>query len=133
MTGGNGAGAGWADRPVLIPGPDHPIDVVPDPQRVVVRRGASVVADSSKALLLSEAGRPPVRYIPLRDVRADAIRPSSHTTYCPYKGVAGYYDLRDGDGWIANAIWTYAEPYAAVSAIAGHVAFYADKVTTGES
>jgi len=29
---------------------------------------------------------------------------------------------------VDDAIWTYEEPYPAVAAIAGHVAFYPDKV-----
>jgi len=48
-------------------------------------------------------------------------------TYCPYKGDAGYYSVHTAAGIVEDAIWTYEEPYPAVAAIAGHLAFYADK------
>ncbi len=59
---------------------------------------------------------------------------SDTTTYCPFKGEAGYYHVRTADGGlVADAVWTYRQPYPAVAAIAGHVAFYPDKadVTVG--
>ncbi|HLY54777.1 MAG TPA: DUF427 domain-containing protein, partial [Stellaceae bacterium] len=51
-----------------IPGPDHPITVIPHGGRVVVRLGGRVIADSRDALTLREATYPAVQYIPRRDV-----------------------------------------------------------------
>lgn len=116
-------------RPVKTPGPDHPITVVPTGARVVVRSGGKVVADTTAALTLQEGDYPAVQYIPLADVAADALRPTDSSTYCPYKGDASYYSLVGSDGTeIGDAVWTYTEPYDAVGAIAGHVAFYPQHV-----
>ncbi|WP_335980845.1 MULTISPECIES: DUF427 domain-containing protein [Streptomycetaceae] len=115
-------------RPVKTPGPDHPITVEPTAARVVVRAGGKVVADTTAALTLQEADYPAVQYIPLADVAADALAPTDTSTYCPYKGDASYYSLVTGDGTVTDAVWTYREPYEAVGAIAGHVAFYPQHV-----
>lgn len=112
-----------------VPGPDHPITVEPEPRRVVVRVGDRVVADSTSALTLREAGYPPVRYVPRADVDTSVLRRTDSTTYCPYKGEAGYYSVVTGDGAVADAAWTYESPYAAVAPIAGHLAFYPDRVS----
>ena len=115
-------------RDVRTPGPDHPITVEPTGSRVVVHAGDRVVADTTRALTLQEADYPAVQYVPLADVAEGALRPTDTQTYCPYKGDASYYALTGPDGEIADAVWTYAEPYAAVKEIAGHVAFYPQHV-----
>jgi uncharacterized protein (DUF427 family) len=79
---------------------------------------------------MREAGYPPVHYVPLGDVVPGMLRSSASDSYCPYKGDARYYDivLPGGKEIVADAVWTYAAPYPAVAAIAGQVAFYADRV-----
>ena len=114
-------------RTVLQPGPQHPITVEPAPGRVTVQVAGTPVADTSSALALQEANYPVVYYVPLADVRSEVLKPSDHTTYCPYKGDASYYSLATPNGEVADAVWYYAEPYSAVAEIAGHVAFYANK------
>ena len=47
-----------------IPGPDHPITIVPVGGHVTVRAGGAVIASSDHALALREAAYPPVLYIP---------------------------------------------------------------------
>lgn len=111
-----------------IPGPDHPITVTPTGQRVVVSAGDAVIAQTDRALSLSESDYPPVQYIPLADVEAEALRRTDYQTYCPYKGDASYYSLSTPGGELENVVWTYEDPYDAVSEIAGYVAFYPNKV-----
>ena len=119
-----------ANREQRIPGPDHPITVENTGQRVLARVGDRVVADSTRALTLREAGYPPVQYIPLEDVDQTLLTPTDTQTYCPYKGDASYYSIDlDGHSNLTDAVWSYREPYEAVAPIAGHVAFYTDRVT----
>jgi uncharacterized protein (DUF427 family) len=115
------------DRPVLEPTASHPITVTSTGAHVVVRVSGEIVAESDAALTLQESSYPAVQYIPLTDVVADRLRPSATTSYCPYKGDASYFDVVVNGGTIADAIWTYQEPYPAVAPIAGHLAFYPDK------
>ncbi len=116
------------ERQVLTPTSDHPITVEPTGDRVVVRAGSVIIADTDDALTLRESGYSPVHYIPLADVDEGALRPSDHQSYCPYKGDAAYYDLSAGGMEAEHAVWTYREPFDAVAPIAGHVAFYPEHV-----
>ena len=43
------------DKPIKIPGPDHPISVEANPSRVVVKVGGKIIADTHDALTLREA------------------------------------------------------------------------------
>jgi uncharacterized protein (DUF427 family) len=121
-------------RPHITPGLEHPIALGPSPSHVVVRRGSVVIAETDRALEMREAAYAPVFYVPLDDVDQRLLRRSDHHTYCPYKGEASYYDIVDGDGTdLPAAVWYYGEPFPAVAAIKGHVAFYADRVTVTAS
>lgn len=111
-----------------LPSADHPITVTPTEGRVVVRVGDQVVADTTRALTLQESTYPAVQYVPLADVDPALITSTDTQTYCPFKGDASYYSITTGGQTIDDAIWSYVEPYDAVSEIAGHVAFYPNKV-----
>jgi uncharacterized protein (DUF427 family) len=111
-------------REVKIPGPEHPITITPSGDHVVVRSGETVIADSRATLVLQEASYPPVRYIPRADLDASLLAASDTSTYCPFKGDAGY----ETAAGVQDALWFYAEPYPAVAEIADHVAFYTDRV-----
>jgi uncharacterized protein (DUF427 family) len=106
----------------------HPITVEPAEGRVRVRFGDRVIADTDRALVLAEARYRPVFYLPLADVAADVLVASTHQTYCPFKGDASYYSLRDGDHVVDAAVWSYREPFDAVAEIAGYVAFFPQHV-----
>jgi uncharacterized protein (DUF427 family) len=116
------------DRPMKIPGPDHPIEIQPNAGRVVVTVGGKVVADTRGALTLSEANYPAVQYIPRQDVDMDALARSDHATYCPYKGDASYFSIPAGGDRSTNAVWTYETPFPAMAAIKDYLAFYPDRV-----
>ena len=116
-------------KEIKVPDANHPISIDANPVRVVARVGDTVIADTSAALTLREAAYPPVHYIPLDDVVPGTLRDSKSDSYCPYKGDASYYDVVLPDGKeLADVVWTYQAPYPAVDAIAGHVAFYTDRV-----
>ena len=104
-------------RPVRQPTAEHPITVTPTDGHVVVRVNGEVVADTRSALSLQESTYPAVQYIPLGDVRRDVLVRSDTTTYSVDVGGAA----------VDDAVWFYEQPYPAVAAIGGHVAFYPDK------
>jgi uncharacterized protein (DUF427 family) len=116
------------DRPMKMPGPDHPISIDANPARIVVVVGGKVIADTHNALTLREASYPAVQYIPRRDVDMAALARSEHKTYCPYKGEASYYSIPAGGDRSANAVWSYENPFEVMARIKDHVAFYPDRV-----
>ena len=111
-----------------LPGPDHPITIEPNRKRVRVVFNGRVVADSTHALTLRETSLPPVQYIPREDADMRLFVRSTHATHCPYKGDAAYYGLSVDGRTAENAVWTYEAPYAAVTLIKDHLAFYPDRV-----
>ena len=117
-----------ADKLVLQPGPDHPITVVANPNRVVVTVAGHVVARSERALTLQEAKYPAVQYIPLADVDQSLLERTETTSYCPFKGDAGYYSISVGGERSVDAVWVYESPYPSVAQIKDHVAFYPDRI-----
>jgi uncharacterized protein (DUF427 family) len=116
-----------SDKPIKIPGPDHPITITPLDGKVVVRAAGQVIAETTRALTLKEASYPAVYYIPRSDADMKTLEPTEHETYCPYKGDASYFSLPSGDAG-KNGVWSYETPYTAVAEIKDHLAFYPDKV-----
>lgn len=115
-----------------LPGPDHPITITPAGKRIRVSLGDMLIADTAHALTLKEATYPAVQYIPRSDARLAHLVRTDKVTHCPYKGDANYYSIKAGDRTIPNSIWTYETPFPAMAEIAGHLAFYPDKVTIEE-
>src|SRR5882762_8940669 len=111
-----------------IPGPDHTITLTPKRQRVLVRVGEALIADTSEALKLKEATYPPVQYIPRKDVDMNLLQRTEHSSYCPFKGDASYYSIPSGGEKSVNAVWSYENPYPAVGQIKDYVAFYPSRV-----
>lgn len=68
-------------KPVKEPGPDHPIGLEPTNGRVVVKVGGKVLADSTRALTMSECDYPLVQYVPRSDVDMSLLRRSDRATY----------------------------------------------------
>jgi uncharacterized protein (DUF427 family) len=115
-----------------LPGPDHPITIAPNPNRVRVVLNGRVVADTRAALTLREASLPPVHYIPRADADMALFTRTAHATYCPYKGEAAYFSLAVDGRRSENAVWTYESPYPAMAQIAGYLAFYPRRVESIE-
>jgi uncharacterized protein (DUF427 family) len=63
-------------------------------------------------------------YFPEAALDRAVIRPSSHTSVCPWKGTANYYSLEVGGRTNENAVWYYAAPKDAAKQIKGRVAFW---------
>lgn len=117
-----------ASSPAFAANPGHTITVAPHDGHVTVRFNGTVVAETDRALSLKEANYPAVLYIPLDDCSPDHFQKTSHQTKCPFKGTASYWTLSAGGKSAENAVWGYMEPFDQVAEIAGHVAFYPDKV-----
>ena len=120
------------DKLVKIPGPDHPITLTPETRQVVVKAGGQIIADTRRALSLKEASYPAVLYIPHEDADTSLLARTDHSTYCPYKGDCSYYSIPAGGDRSRNAVWSYETPYDSVSQIAGHLAFYPERVDSIE-
>ena len=63
-------------------------------------------------------------YFPPDSLNREYFQESSYSTTCPWKGVAGYYDIEVEGQTNRNAAWYYAQPSNAAQQIKDHVAFW---------
>lgn len=94
----------------------------------VVRASGAVLGESSAALELVEGDMPAVIYFPREDIGMSFLEQTQTTTTCPHKGTATYFTVSGPDGDAVDAAWSYETPLEAVKEIAGHIAFYTDRV-----
>ena len=102
----------------------HRIDIRQTSRHLVVRRGDQVVADTTRPLALYESGFAPRWYVPRTDVDEAALTPAEGQTFCPYKGLASYFDIGDAQ----KAAWSYEDAWTGARRISGHISFEPDKV-----
>ncbi|TNC52946.1 DUF427 domain-containing protein [Rubellimicrobium rubrum] len=107
---------------------DH-ITIRPSDGTWVVRAGGAVLAETAQALELRVGEYPAVVYVPREDVAMALFERSATRTTCPYKGEASYYSFVGKSATVKDAAWSYETPKDGVSSIAGHLAFYTNKVT----
>ena len=98
-------------------------------RRVTVWVDGETIADSTRVLKLEEDGHRVRYYFPRSDVMMDRLVRSQTTTYCPFKGTAHYFGIQvpDGSRALADAVWTYEEPYDEHPGLKDRVAFWDDK------
>lgn len=104
--------------------PAHRVTTEPCAKRIRVTFNGETVADTVSALLLFEPPITPVYYIPLTDIPEAFRQPTKHSTHCPFKGDATYWNITVGDQVAENALWSYPDPINAVPELKGHAAFY---------
>jgi uncharacterized protein (DUF427 family) len=104
------------------------IDTAPCPTRAVARWRGRVIADSGRAVVLTETRHNPVIYFPRADVRMELLRRTEHSTHCPFKGDASYFSLVDGAERAENAVWSYETPIPEATGIKDHLAFYTQEM-----
>ncbi|MEM9190554.1 MAG: DUF427 domain-containing protein [Myxococcota bacterium] len=63
-------------------------------------------------------------YFPPDAVKREFFEESSHTSYCPWKGTASYYDVVVDGERNANAAWSYPDASAKAKHFERYVAFW---------
>lgn len=104
--------------------PYHRIDIRQTSRHLVVRDGDRVVAETRRPVVLYESGFAPRWYVPREDIDLTALNPVEGETFCPYKGLAGYFDI----GAAKRAAWSYPEAWPEVERVSGFVSFEPDVV-----
>ena len=95
----------------------------------VIRAGGAVIGETTRALELSEGSYAPTIYVPRADMAMALLDKTTRQTTCPWKGAASYYSILTPAERLENAVWSYEAPTEDMKAIAGHLAFYTDRVT----
>lgn len=107
--------------------PAHQIVETRVDHRMTVEADGELVADSSDVIRVDEDGHPPRWYFPREDVRMQLLQPSNTNSDCPFKGHATYWTLHVDDKDLADAVWTYEDPYDEHADLKGRLAFWDDK------
>lgn len=95
---------------------------------VVVTFADVEVARTTNAARVLETSHPPTYYLPREDVDMALLRPTGGSSVCEWKGRATYFDLGVGGRVSPQAAWTYDDPSPAFASLAGHLAFYPQRV-----
>jgi uncharacterized protein (DUF427 family) len=115
----------WYDEDEPVRGhlrdPFHRVDARRSSRPVRITDGDELVAESTRAVVLSETGLPNRWYLPREDVKAP-LRASEKRTHCPYKGDATYWHVGDRE----DAGWSYEAPFDGVTVIAGLISLQAE-------
>ena len=111
---------------------DH-IKIRQAPGTYVVRADGAVIGESSRALEMTEGSHAPVIYVPREDVAMALLDASDRQSTCPWKGEASYYSIVTGSRVLKDAVWSYETPIDGMGQIAGHLAFYTDRVKVARS
>lgn len=127
-----------ADRPdwAIEPGPgqesvwDYPRPPrwEPDSRSVRVAHGATVVAETRRAVRVLETASPPTFYIPPEDVRTDLLVRARGASICEWKGSATYWSLELEGSKAPNVAWSYETPFPHFEEIRGYLSFYPNKL-----
>lgn len=106
----------------------RPPRLEPTTRHIQVIFNGVVIADTHQAQRVLETSHPPVYYILPADVQMQYLAVDTASSFCEWKGQAGYYTL-DVDGKrVAQAAWFYPHPTPAFQPIAGYIAFYPGKM-----
>jgi uncharacterized protein (DUF427 family) len=106
----------------------RPPRLEPSSKHITVVFNGVTIADTRRAYRVLETSHPPVYYIPPEDVLMEHLSQAKRTTFCEWKGRAGYYTISVGERVAADAAWFYADPTGHFGPIAGYIAFYPGKM-----
>jgi uncharacterized protein (DUF427 family) len=109
--------------------PFHRVDSRATSRHITVTApDGTLVADTTRAVLVAETGLAARFYIPRADVLVP-LTPSATTSVCAYKGEASYWS---GAG-VEDIAWSYETPLDGAQRLAGLVSFWGDDVVVHDA
>lgn len=103
--------------------PYHRVDSLRTRRRLRVEVGGVALVDTADTVGVYETSLAPKLYVRPDQVRMDLLERSATTTYCPYKGTAGYWSARVCGELVADVAWSYEDPLPESLPLAGLLSF----------
>ena len=110
----------------------RPPRVEPTAERVRLVLGGETIVDTTEALRVLETSHPPVYYVPRSAFAPGSLEPAPGSSFCEFKGVAGYLTVRGGSAVADGAAWFYPEPSPGFEALVGMIAVYPGRMDSVE-
>jgi uncharacterized protein (DUF427 family) len=105
------------------------VDAIRSNRAVRVELNGAVLADASSCVMVFETGLPTRYYFDPTNVNFAFLTPSGTRTQCPYKGKTdGYWSASLAGTSVPDVAWKYTLTTAAMTPIAGLVAFLNERV-----
>lgn len=109
------------------PNPYHRVDCRPTRRGLRVSVAGTVLVDTDETVIVFETALEPRLYVDPARVRTDLLRPSKTTSYCNYKGTAGYWSAAVGDTVVDDVAWSYPDTPPESLPIRGFLSFDATR------
>ena len=116
--------------PGFLKYPGRTLNYKPIERKIEVIFNNKIIASSNMFILLEEENYAPVMYVPRDGLFFKFMENTQHSSYCPFKGKASYWNIKVCENKIENAVWSYSDPFDEALIIKNHFAFYSGKVST---
>ena len=97
-------------------------------ERLQVEFAGQLIADTTAGYRVLETSHPPVYYLPQADLDMTCLERADGASFCEFKGLANYWNLRLDGRVCERAAWSYPDPTPRFAPMADYLAFYASKV-----
>jgi uncharacterized protein (DUF427 family) len=97
-------------------------------ERIRIRLGGRLIADTTDAVRVLETSHPPVYYLPLSAFAAGVLTPAAGASFCEFKGAAKYLSV----GAEVGAGWYYPTPSRGFEQLVDRVAIYPGRMESCE-
>lgn len=97
-------------------------------EHISVVLGGVEICGTTTSYRVLETSHPPTYYLPRSAFAPGSLHEAGGSSFCEWKGTAGYLDLRGGGRTAPRAAWYYPTPSPRYAALAGHLALYAGSV-----
>ena len=95
-------------------------------RKLTLKYNDEIVAESERVLILKEVGKSvydPVFYFPKEDIKVELERETQRKSFCPIKGDATYWNLKENHPTDDYFAWSYEESLPMTKKIEGYIAF----------
>ena len=106
----------------------RPPRVEPVAQRLLVRSGSTVIADTHQGFRVLETSHPPSYYLPPQDCDLTLLSRGTGSSFCEWKGHAAYWDATVSGSVLSGVAWSYPDPTPSFESLRDHLSFYPSMV-----